>query len=456
MTESHASSFHRELSPRDYAVSILHQVLQGRSLADLLPHALSSFSSEKVQQNRGFFYYLLLGTLREYDYLEECLKVLLNKPLQREEGAIKCALILALYEAKAMGTAEYAVVHSWGEVVKQLEKPWAVGLINAILRRVLREGFPNITSKVGRYNLPKWLVEKLDNNWKRDNLTQMSELYRLEPPITLRLNREQTTREDYLALLAEEKIDAVPHQFVSSALVLKEKEDITSLPLFLKGGVSVQDASAQLSSILLAPKDGEVVLDACAAPGGKTTALLERASLKKLVALDLSETRLSRVKENIIRIFDRIPPEVELVVGDARSYLPQDNSLATFDAILVDAPCSGTGILHKHPDIKRLRRASDISPLVVLQAEILAHCWQLLKPGGRLLYATCSVLKEENEAQIYQFLANHLEASEEKLVIEGGIERSHGVQILPTEKALAKRMDGFYYALLKKRVDKKE
>lgn len=446
---------HKTLSPREGAVSILSHVLQGRSLADSLPQALEHFSSDKAQQNRGFFYYLLLGALREYDYLEECLKVLLKRPLPKEERLIKCALILALYETKAMGTAEYAVVHSWGEVVKQLEKPWAVGLINAILRRVLREGFPEITSKVGRYNLPKWIVEKLESNWKRDTLTQMSELYRLEPPTTLRINPQQITREAYLTLLKEERIEATSHQFVSSALVLKERRDILSLPLFLKGGVSVQDASAQLSSILLAPKEGEIILDACAAPGGKTAALLERASFKKLVALDLSEVRLTRVKENITRLFGHIPPEVELVVGDARTYHPQDSSLDKFDAILVDAPCSGTGILHKHPDIKRLRRASDIPPLVALQAEILEHCWQLLKPGGRLLYATCSVLKEENEAQIYQFLAKHPTASEEKLTIKGGIECTHGVQILPTETTFEKRMDGFYYALLKKFEDKK-
>ncbi|NLD08370.1 MAG: 16S rRNA (cytosine(967)-C(5))-methyltransferase RsmB [Xanthomonadaceae bacterium] len=429
--------------PRYVAVHALSRVLGGDSLADILDRV----SEQLSDQDRRFAHHLLYGALREYDYLDDVLDALLKTPIKDQEREVRVALILALFEVTEMATADYAGVHSWVELLKGMDKAWATGLMNAILRGVLRDGMPEPKGRAGRYNLPQWLTTKLEKNWKRPNLEKMSETYREHAVMTLRVNPRFFTRDIYLFMLRAEGIEAYAHQFMKSAIVLDRAINVHDLPHFDKGAVTVQDASAQLAATLLSPEEGETILDACAAPGGKTTALLELATPEKLVAIDQSERRLERVKENIIRAVGELPDYVTIEAADASLY----ESDTLFDKILLDVPCSATGILHRHPDIKRLRKESDIAELAKTQQAILQHAWTLLKPGGRLLYATCSVLKEENEAQLYQFMEGRTDAISVPIKIDGGEAQHYGVQILPVYLDKAARMDGFYYALLEKK-----
>ncbi|GGZ83685.1 ribosomal RNA small subunit methyltransferase B [Ignatzschineria indica] len=429
--------------PRFVAVEALCSVLEGESLTDALPRC-----SERLNENdRRFTQHLLFGALRQYDALEDRLSQMLSKPIKNSEIEVKVAQILAAYELTEMATAEHAILNNWVNLIKAMDKPWAAGLTNAILRNIQRGKLPPAKSVAGRSNLPQWFAKRIENQWGKVALEEIGTFYQLHPEMILRVNLTKGSREQYLEKLANSGIEAVAHQFVESAIVLDQPVSVDQLPGFWEGEVSVQDASAQLAAQLLAPQSGEYLLDACSAPGGKTTALLESMpQMKGLVALDSSAERLLRVKENIERVMGAIPEFVEIEAIACQDYSPAQR----FDAILLDVPCSATGIMHRHPDIKRLRKASDIEKLRVLQGEILEHAWTLLKTGGRLLYATCSILKDENEQQIRHFLKNHPEAKERALSLPFGEQRDVGVQILPRFFKSEESLDGFYYALLEK------
>ncbi|PWD83334.1 16S rRNA (cytosine(967)-C(5))-methyltransferase RsmB [Ignatzschineria cameli] len=430
--------------PRFVAVETLCSVLQGESLTEALPRC-----SERLNENeRRFAQHLLFGTLRQYDALEDRLSQLLSKPIKNSEIEVKVAQILAAYELTEMATAEYAILNNWVNLIKAMDKEWAAGLTNAILRNIQRGKLPPAKSMAGRSNLPQWFAKRIENQWGKEALEEIGTFYQLHPEMILRVNRAKNSREAYLEKLAAAGIDAVAHQFVESAIVLDQPVSVEQLPGFAEGLVSVQDASAQLAAELLEPQKGEYLLDACSAPGGKTTALLEiMPEMAGLVALDSSAERLLRVKENIERVMGSIPQFVEIEAIACQDY----ESEQRFDAILLDVPCSATGIMHRHPDIKRLRQASDIEKLRALQSEILNHAWTLLKEGGRLLYATCSILKDENEQQIRHFLKSHPDAKERPLMLPFGEARDVGVQILPRYFKSEESVDGFYYALLEKK-----
>jgi 16S rRNA (cytosine967-C5)-methyltransferase len=333
----------------------------------------------------------------------------------------------------------HAAVAKTVEASRHLGKPWAAGLVNAVLRRYEREG-ARLWAEIERDPQaatahPRWLLERLQHDWPQDwpSIVQANNQH---PPMTLRVNALHMDREHYLRVLAESGIEAWTAEHVSHGVILGSPLDVNALPGFREGWVSVQDAAAQLAAPLLEVRLGERVLDACAAPGGKASHILESIPCE-LWTVDLSAERLQQVEDN----FGRLGLRARLVVGDAtRPDTWWDG--VPFDRILLDAPCSSTGVIRRHPDVKVLRRPQDIAALARLQGRLLAALWPLLKPGGRLLYCTCSILAEENEQVVQGFLETHSEATERTIEAAWGRLRAVGRQVLPGQYG----MDGFYYA----------
>ncbi len=298
-----------------------------------------------------------------------------------------------------------------------------------------------ITCNTAAVSHPDWLIKQIEQDWPQQAQQILLENNQ-QPPMALRVNLARISRDQYLQQLSEQGIEAVAVSFCPSAIILDKPVAVDLLPGFAEGLVSVQDTAAQLAAGLLDVQAGHRVLDVCAAPGGKTAHILEhQPQLKELVAVDVDESRMQRVSDTLQRL--KLP--ATLVVGDAAN--PQDWwDGQLFDRILLDAPCSALGVIRRHPDIKLLRRAEDIKPLQALQKNILHAVWPLLAPGGIMLYATCSILKQENEQQIDAFLAEHPDAVELPIDAAWGFAGSHGRQIMTGESA----MDGFYYARLGK------
>ena len=291
------------------------------------------------------------------------------------------------------------------------------------------------------FSHPDWLIGKIRKSWPRQWETIL-ERANWQPPMTLRVNLRQGSRTDYLGSLAESGIVAHPCLFAESGISLEAPVSVESLPGFAKGAVSVQDEAAQLAAGLLKLEPGQRVLDVCAAPGGKTLHILEsRSDLGEVVAVDIAAERLVKIKENLARA----SLGASVVCADAANTGTWWDG-KPFDRILLDAPCSATGVIRRHPDIKLLRQPKDISKLVDLQRRILASVWTMLEKDGLIVYATCSILKEENETQIATFLQAHPDAREVPIECAWGSPRPHGCQILSGEDG----MDGFYYARLTK------
>jgi 16S rRNA (cytosine967-C5)-methyltransferase len=331
-------------------------------------------------------------------------------------------------------------------VLATRKKPWAKSLINAVLRTYLREQ-EGLEAKADKFQVaalshPDWLIKQIEQDWP-EQASQILFENNQQPPMVLRVNLAKISREQYLQLLYEQDIVAEAISFCPSALKLDKPVPVDLLPGFTDGLASVQDTAAQLAAGLLNVQPGHRVLDVCAAPGGKSAHILEsQAQLEELIAVDIDEVRMLRVSEN----FQRLGLQATLVVGDASR--PEDwwkDKL--FDRILLDAPCSALGVIRRHPDIKLLRRAEDIMHLQTLQKSILHAVWPLLAPGGLMVYATCSVLKQENEHQVQAFLAERSDALELKVeTTDWGNAGVCGRQILTGELA----MDGFYYACISK------
>ncbi|MCG8671334.1 MAG: 16S rRNA (cytosine(967)-C(5))-methyltransferase RsmB, partial [Pseudomonadales bacterium] len=329
---------------------------------------------------------------------------------------------------------------------------WAVKVINGMLRNaqrdkdILKEAISDSVSVQTSH--PKWLVDALTTAWPESTAKILAA--NNEPgPMSLRVNPSHYTRDAYLAKLEAAQISAKASEVANSGIVLATPTDVSKLPDFAEGACSVQDEAAQLAAQLLDPQENDTILDACAAPGGKTTHLLEKQpKIKSLVALDSDADRLKRVSENL----ERLKLSAEVICEDLSHYCEQQVA-NSFDRILLDVPCSATGVIRRHPDIKWLRKRKDIPALALTQLQLLKACWPLLKPGGTLLYATCSVLPQENERVVGQFLKQEPSASEEILVFSantldaiGEIKTSIGRQLLPTVNG----HDGFYYAKLRK------
>ena len=413
-----------------------------------LTTALELSRSVVAPRDIGLLYEMSFGVMRHYYQLYHLARSLLSKNLKPRDKDVLALILVGLYQLIYMRIPNHAALNETVSGTKSLSKPWARGLVNALLRRYLRES-EDLLSKIKskpdvEAEMPQWLSSRLNKAWP-DQWSQIKQASQSHPPMSLRVNRAVLDRAAYQALLNQQDMSAEIIESTPAGLQLANAVNVDKLPGFEVGKVSVQDAAAQLACELLAPADADRVLDACAAPGGKTAALLEYVAAQgkkcEVVAWDNSEQRLQRLTEGLTRLGHQA--EVACVdVSDAKAV----SEHGQFDRILLDAPCSATGVIRRHPDIKLLRRETDIASLVKTQSAMLDALWSVLKPGGYLLYATCSILPDENTQQIQSFLARQADASEVVIDVGWGLVQAAGRQILPGQQD----MDGFYYALLKK------
>ena len=425
---------------RGCAANILSRVISdGQSLTAALDSQLPKIHDH---QDKAFVQALCYGVIRHYFALDCLLAKLLSKPLKQKDGDIKALLLMGLYQLQHMRVKQHAAVSETVAATKH--KPWSKSLVNAVLRNYLRdaESLTSACSSDNQANLnhPDWIIRQIQQCWP-EHAEQILTANDQNPPMALRVNVLQGSRDAYLGLLTQQGIAAQAVDFCASAIILDQPLNVEQLPDFSEGRVSVQDVAAQLAASLLDVQPGQRALDLCAAPGGKTAAILERQpQLSSLLAVDIDAKRLQRVTDNL----QRLQLKADTLVADASQV--SNFTDQPFDRILLDAPCSGLGVIRRHPDIKLLRRETDIAALQSLQARILDTAWQLLAPGGVLLYATCSILKLENEYQIADFLKRHSDAIERPIEAAWGEARSHGRQIISGSL----QMDGFYYAKLGK------
>lgn len=427
---------------RTAAAKLLADLLrQQGSLASLLP----DYQSRVPERDAPLLQELTYGTCRWYPRLNAYLGQLLDKPLKPKEGDIQALLLLGLYQQLYTRIPDHAAIGATVESTRELKKPWAKGLVNGVLRRFQREqeALDTALADDDRFTTahPDWLLKRLRHHWP-EQTDAIIAANNGHPPLTLRVNPDYASRDDYLAQLRKEGIDASLTPFSPAGIRLHTPCQVTTLPGFEVGGVSVQDEAAQLSAELLELRPGQRVLDACSAPGGKTGHILEtEPGLAEVVALDSDARRLNRVQENL----DRLRKQATLRCGDAGQPDHWWDGTA-FDRILLDAPCSATGIIRRQPDIKVLRSAADIDRLSALQGRLLSALWSTLKPGGVLVYATCSILPEENTRVVEAFVRQHPDAQCETLEVDWGLEQLCGRQLLPRDNG----HDGFYYARLHK------
>ena len=433
------------MSVRYSVVKVLQQVIQH---GNNLPDSLARYRDKISDTDRSLAQAMSYGVIRLYPKLEFLFSELVSKPLKDKDSDIKLLVMLGIYQLLEMRIPDHAAVSETVKVTRNLKKPWAKNLVNAVLRNYQRNQDSLLeklkTNLEASYSHPAWWIEHLKNAWP-DQWREILEANNQNPPMTLRLNTKNTSMEKYLELLSEHNIKASTGEHSPVAICLEQPVPVTQLPLFSEGQVSVQDEAAQLAALLLDPQPGNRVLDACAAPGGKTIHILEQQPEIDLLAIDIDDTRLERIRENLQRTGQKAHLKA------ANAFKPGEWwDEKPFDRILLDAPCSASGVIRRHPDIKLLRKASDIRKLVNEQQQILEALWPLVKTGGILLYATCSVFPEENTLQIQQFLGKTPDA---KLITfpasifkNRGIKQAAGIQLLPGEDG----MDGFYYAGLQK------
>lgn len=427
--------------PRLAAVTNVLAVLDGRSLDQVLADAAATADD----RDRALSAELSYGVCRWYRRLDAIVTLLLHKPFKARDRDLHVLLLVGAYQLLYSRVPAHAAVSTTVDGSRRLGKGWASRLVNGVLRRLQRER-DSLVSRVDaepavRHAQPDWLYAAISAAWPAQAEVVFTALQQ-RPPMVLRVDLRRCPRADYAQQLSAAAITARPHVDVPSALVLDAAVAVERLPGFATGLVSVQDAGAQLAGSFLDLQDGMRVLDACAAPGGKTLDILERADALQLHAVDVDPARLRRVADNLARAGRR----AELHCGDVAN--PQDGGWAAqrYDRILVDVPCSATGVISRHPDIRLLRRAGDIEVLVERQAVILDALWPLLEPGGRMLYVTCSLLPDENARQIDAFIDRHRDAAAVELPTAPGRPSGKGVQLLPGVDAT----DGFFYAAVVK------
>ena len=412
-------------------------VLSGRNLTLALPDALDVFPKATPQQKGGAAD-LSYGTLRFYGEVNAYLTQLLEKPLSNTD--INALLLVALYQLLHDQADDFTVVNQAVKAAGNAKPRWAKSLVNGVLRNFLRKKESLSTSiktnDVALYSYPQWWINKLKQQYP-DAWQAMLQAGNAHPPMTLRVNAKQSTAQAYVKLLTRKDITATA--LGSEAVMLSKPIPVEQITGFVDGMVSVQDYGAQLAAYLLDVKPSMRVLDACSAPGGKTGHLLELAALE-LTALDNDAKRLDRVASNLTRLH----LQADLQLGDAGKWQTRQS----FDRILADVPCTASGIVRRHVDIKWLRRESDIVSFTQQQAVILANLWHLLSKGGKLLYATCSVFAEENQQQIDRFLQLNTDAIQLPLALTD--DRTENMTIQHGQLIPSSTHDGFFYALLQK------
>lgn len=419
---------------RSLAAQLIERVIdKGESLSAVLPAA-----QKKVGDKDGaLLQELCFGVLRTLPQLEALIGKLMARPLSGKQRVLHYLIMVGIYQLLYTRVPAHAALAETVAGAEVLKRANLKGLINGVLRQFQRqqaELIAEVDHAPQRYLHPGWLLQRLQKAWP-DNWQRIVDANNQRPPMWLRVNRQHHSHDSWLALLTESGKAAVADETASDALRLEAPAPVGQLPGFADGWVTVQDLSAQRCALLLAPEDDEQILDLCAAPGGKTTHILEIAPKAQVMAVDVDAQRLTRVKENL----QRLNMQAEVKQGDGRTPAAWCGE-RQFDRILLDAPCSATGVIRRHPDIKWLRRDRDIAELASLQREILDAIWPHLKPGGTLLYATCSVLPDENEAQIDAFLSRHADARAEALPYG----KISGLQVFPTIDG----GDGFFYAKL--------
>lgn len=386
---------------------------------------------------------ICFGLCRHYFQLELIADSLLDK--RPKEPDLWLLLLMGLYQLQFLNKPEYATVQETVALVTKIKKPWAKGLVNAILRRFCREKeaiLKNLEKeKAFAANHPAWFISRIEKEWPQ-HWKAILEGNDAQAPMSLRVNELRVGRDSYLQRLQDTGQNASPLAFAPSGILLENAVDVNELPGFAEGDVSVQDWAAQLAAPLLALGPGQRVLDVCAAPGGKACHMLElEPQLGPCLALDLDERRLARIHDNVTRL--HLKPRVRVLQGDALQPQSWWDGQA-FDRILLDAPCSATGVIRRHPDIKILRTEAEVEKSSALQAELLQSIWPLLKTGGMMLYATCSVLKEENEEQIAKFMATHPDCKVLQSEQPWGLNTGFGWQLFPGDN----NGDGFFYSIL--------
>ena len=431
------------LSGRPIAASVIRQVMSaGRSLSSALDEACEPLTDPR---ERSLARELAFGVCRWLPRLSAILPQLLERPLRRKDLDVQVVLLLGLYQLLYTRIPEHAAVAESVSLVRTLGKPWSAGLVNAVLRRFQRER-AQILDAVGgneeaEFAHPAWIIDVVKKAWPED-WRKVLEAGNIRPPMTLRVNRRQTTQTDYMKRLAEAGFKAGPALHTTHGVVLDTPVDVERLPGFEAGAVSVQDAAAQLAAPLLRLTPGLRVLDACAAPGGKTAHILEsEPALAELVAVDKTAERIPRLRATL----SRLALECTVINADAAHPAKWWDG-QPFDRILLDAPCTASGVIRRHPDIKFHRRPDDVDRQAATQRLLLEALWPLLARGGMVLYATCSILPQENQHRVAEFVEARADVELWPMESDWGRPVEPGRQILPGEHG----MDGFYYALLAK------
>jgi len=419
---------------------ILHRILsdQGSLTTELQAHQ-SHPDLPLIQE-------ICFGVCRNYHQLDAALKKLMERPLRARDQSLYFLLLVGLYQLYYMRIPNHAVVNETVAATRTLKKAWAKGLINGVLRRCTTE-FPSLDVLLEyddpeiHYCHPLWFIDQLKSEWP-SCWQQILDANNKRAPMTLRVNLARQPRDDYLEKLRAASIGAQPGNLAPSSVYLDKPLHVQDIPGFMEGEVSVQDEASQLVASLLNLNSGQRVLDACAAPGGKTGQILEsEQSLQKMIVLDRSASRLKLLQENL----QRLGAQAETLAADA-SQLESWWDGMPFDRILLDAPCSGSGVIRRHPDIKLLRQQDDLTALVSHQLQLLQALWACLSTGGQLLYTTCSVLRLENEVVIQRFLESNSSAKHHAITADWGVECRYGRQLLPREHG----SDGFYFACVEK------
>lgn len=419
---------------RSMAASAIEKVVeQGQSLSNILPPLQQKVSDK----DKALLQELCFGVLRTLPQQEWLISKLMSRPMTGKQRTIHYLIMVGFYQLLHTRIPPHAALAETVEGAVVIKRPQLKGLINGVLRQFQRqqeELLAEFADSDKRFLHPEWLLKRLQKAYP-SKWEAIVEANNLRPPMWLRVNRNHHTRDEWLALLETAEMNGFTHDAYPDAIRLASPAPVQALPGFEQGWVTVQDASAQGCMTYLEPQNGDRILDLCAAPGGKTTHILEVAPKASVMAVDIDEQRLSRVYDNL----KRLGMKAEVKQGDGRTPAQWCGD-EQFDRILVDAPCSATGVIRRHPDIKWLRRDRDINELAQLQSEILDAVWPHLKPGGTLVYATCSVLPEENSQQIAAFLKRTSNAT----LRTTGTPGKPGVQNLPG----AEEGDGFFYAKL--------
>ncbi len=431
------------MNTRAIAASTLAPVLGGKA-------SLSSGFNLQIQQieprEKAFFQELCFGSLRTFHQLDRLATTLIDKPLRSKDQDVYALIILGLYQLRELRVPDHAAISECVEAAKKIKKPWASKLVNAVLRHYQRRN-KELEAQLAEDNSfywshPDWLIDEIQRAWPEQWQTILS-ANNSRPPLTIRINPLKTDRATYRKCLQNAGHEFKETEASHNGIQLLGQAVVSDLPGYENGLFSVQDEGAQLAAHLLSLAPGSRVLDACCAPGGKAAHILEiDPQIGELVCIDIDETRMQRVEEN----FNRLGLEATLKVGDAAQ--PQDWwDGRHFDGILLDVPCSASGVIRRHPDIKLLRQSGDLQQLASLQARILRSVWDCLSPGGILVYATCSIFPQENEKVVLDFLNSHDNALHDPIAAKWGEERTVGRQLLPQKDG----HDGFYYARLIKK-----